>query len=245
MPSSHSGRLAEAGKCHRYGCKFHPRILSGTSSSDKSTENVAYTSPMSGFRASIATLIEKEARPVDKFGHQPRLYTLTQQIGEGLTYDDDIVYAAAWLHDLGVFVGNRPEDPAALAQWDHVAYACSRVPQILTEAGFPKEKIPAVLDCIRQHQPHDDPQSLEATILRDADILEQLGAIGILRNVSKTGRDTRYSRFSDIAPVLRKSLADLPARLRLARARELAQPKIRLLASFLEAINSEAAGNLY
>ena len=200
---------------------------------------------MSGFRAPIAALIEKEALPVDKFGHQPRLYALTQQIGEGLAYDDDIVYAAAWLHDLGVFVGNRPEDPVALATWDHVAYACNRVPQILTEAGFPKEKIPAVLDCIRQHQPHDNPQSLEATILRDADILEQLGAIGILRNVSKVGRDTRYARFTGIAPVLRKSLSNLPARLHIARARELAQPKIRLLASFLEAIDSEAAGNLY
>jgi uncharacterized protein len=192
------------------------------------------------FRAPIARILEVEARPVDKFGHQPRLYALTRQIGEDLAYDDDIVYAAAWLHDIGVFVGNRPEDPQALQNWDHVGYACMRVPEILRESGFPPEKIPAVLDAIRAHQPHGDPQTIEATILRDADILEQLGAIGILRNVSKVGRDTRYARFSEILPVLRKALSDLPPRLRTARARDLAQPRIELLAAFLKAVDSEA-----
>ncbi len=53
------------------------------------------------FRSFIAGLIAREARPVDKYGHQPRLYALTQKVGEGLTYDDDIVFAAAWLHDIG------------------------------------------------------------------------------------------------------------------------------------------------
>lgn len=197
------------------------------------------------FRASIATLIEHEARPVDKFGHQPRLYELTRQIGEGIAYDDDIVYAAAWLHDIGVFLGNRPEAPEELRHWDHVAYACERVPGILAHAGFPREKIPAVLDAIRTHQPHDEPATIEATILRDADILEQLGAIGILRNISKVGRDTRYARFNEILPVLKRSLADLPGKVRLDKTKELAQEKIRLLGQFLAAAEAEAGANLY
>lgn len=197
------------------------------------------------FRSLIAELVQREARPVDKYGHQPRLYTLTRAIGEGLTYDDDIVYAAAWLHDIGVFVGNRPEDPDQLRRWDHVQYACDRTPVILRETGFPEEKISAVLDAIRMHQPHDDPQTIEAVILRDADILEQLGAIGILRSVSKVARDTRYARFSDIVPALRKAAAELPGKLRVARARELAAPKIRLLAAFLDSVDAEAAGELF
>ncbi len=196
------------------------------------------------FRTAIARLIEQEARPVDKFGHQPRLYALTRLIGERLVYDDDIVFAAAWLHDLGVFIGNRPEDISALATWDHVSYACSRVPDLLHQSGFPPEKIPAVLDAIRTHQPHDDPRTIEATILRDADILEQLGAIGILRNVSKVGRDTRFHRFSDIVPVLSKALHTLPPLLRLESARELARPRIALLAGFLDSVDREAGNFL-
>ena len=198
-----------------------------------------------GFRSLLAGLIAREARPVDKYGHQPRLYALTCLIAEGLTYDDDVVYAAAWLHDLGVFVGNRPDDPELLRHWDHVGYACERAPVILQEAGFPAEKIPAVLDAIRTHQPKDDPQTIEAVILRDADILEQLGAIGLLRIISKVGRDTRYARFSDALPVMRTALADLPAKLRTARARELAAPKVRLLAAFLEAVDREAGDALF
>src|SRR5215469_849802 len=197
------------------------------------------------FRHLIAELIHREARPVDKFGHQPRLYSLTRVIGEGLTYDDDVIFAAAWLHDIGVFVGNRPEDPDQLRRWDHVQYACNRAATILREVEFPDEKIPAVLDAIRTHQPHDDPQTIEAVILRDADILEQLGAVGILRNVSKVGRDTRYARFSEIIPVLKKAVAELPAKLLLDRARELAAPKIRTLSVFLDSVDAEAAGELF
>jgi len=197
------------------------------------------------FRTNIADVIAREARPIDKYGHQPRLYELTRVIGEEFTYDDDIVFAAAWLHDLGVFVGNRPEDPKLLGRWDHVAYACERVPLILGEAGFPEHKIPAVLDAIRTHQPKDDPQTIEAVILRDADILEQLGAIGLLRAISKVGRDTRYSRFSDVLPVMRSALAELPPRLRTERAKALAPPRIQLLREFIEAVDRDAGDALF
>ncbi|RXS93049.1 HD domain-containing protein [Silvibacterium dinghuense] len=197
------------------------------------------------FRLAIPQILEREALPVDKFGHQPRLYRLTREIGKGLAYDDDVVFAAAWLHDLGVFIGHRPEGATALKTWDHVAYACARAPEILASTDFPAEKIPAVLEAIRNHQPQDTPQSLEATILRDADILEQLGAIGILRNVSKVGRDTRYARFSEILPVLRRSLETLPGKIQLDATQALAKPRIELLTAFLAAVEAEAGNLLY
>src|SRR5580704_12492127 len=98
------------------------------------------------FRQAIEEYIRREARPADKFGHQPRLYALTVEIGEEFDYDDDVVFAAAWLHDLGVFIGHRPEEPEKLAQWDHVGYAIRRAPEVLREAGFPVAKIDAVLE---------------------------------------------------------------------------------------------------
>lgn len=181
---------------------------------------------------------------MDKFGHQPRLDALTEAVGEGLSYDRDVVRAAAWLHDLGVFVGHRPEDPAELARWDHVAYACQHAPEVLRRVGFPEAKIPAVLEVIRQHQPKDEPKTLEATILRDADILEQLGAIGILRTVSKVGRDTRFSRFTEAVDVLRSNLTQLPGQIRLDSARRLAQSRIAALQTFLQAVDDEGDANL-
>ncbi|HEY1809260.1 MAG TPA: HD domain-containing protein [Acidobacteriaceae bacterium] len=192
----------------------------------------------------LAHYVETQARPVDKFGHQPRLIELTHTLGAALACDREVVAAAAWLHDLGVFVGHRPENPAELARWDHVAYACSHTPDILRQAGFPEDKIPRVLACIRQHQPADEPESIEATVVRDADILEQLGAIGILRTVSKVGRDTRFPRFTDAVAVLRRNLAELPGQLRLESARQLAVPRIAILQQFLQAVHDESGTNL-
>jgi uncharacterized protein len=193
----------------------------------------------------LADYIEGEARPVDKFGHQPRLMALTEAVGAGLEYDRDVVAAAAWLHDLGVFVGHRPEDPEQLARWDHVTYACTHAPVILRDAGFPEEKVGAVVEAIRQHQPQDEPRTMEATVLRDADILEQLGAIGILRTAAKVGRDTRVPRFTDAVAILQHNLDILPGKIRLASARRLAQPRIDLLRKFLHAADDESGTNLF
>jgi len=197
------------------------------------------------WRAVIAEYIAREARPIEKYGHQPRLYQLTLQIGESLTYDDDVVYAAAWLHDLGVFVGHRPESPELLVKWDNVRYILDRAPALLTDFGFPHEKVSAVLECIRTHQPAFEPLTVEATILRDADILEQLGAIGILRTVAKIGRDTRFATFTDAVASLGRALRELPPLLRLPHSRALAEPRTVLLAAFLHGAEEEAAGHLH
>lgn len=196
------------------------------------------------WRTAVIEYIRREAQPVDKFGHQPRLYALTRAIGEGLTYDDDVVFAATWMHDLGVFIGHRPEEPLALQAWDNVVYAIERTPDLLNHFGFPPEKIPAVIDAIRTHQAHKEPQSIEAEILRDADILEQLGAMGILRAVSKVGRDTRYATFSSIVPYLQKAIDTLPPLLRLPSAKALAEPRVQTLQQFLAAVECEAQGEL-
>ena len=122
-------------------------------------------------------------------------------------YDDDVVYAAAWLHDLGVFIGHRPEDPLELSRWDNVAYAMKQAPAVLLQCGFPATEVAPVVEAIRTHQPHLSPSTIEGMILRDADILEQLGAVGILRVAAKIGRDTRYPTFTSAANTLRKALA--------------------------------------
>ena len=200
---------------------------------------------MSTYRPVLETYIANHANPQHKFGHQPRLYALTKQIGQGLTYDDDVVFAAVWFHDLGVFIGHRPEDEDALKTWDHVAYITEKAPAILTEAGFPEEKIPDVLEVIRTHQPHNTPITLEATIARDADILEQLGAIGITRTLAKLGNDTRFLTFTDALKALKKQLETLPTKLHLETSRILAAPKLKIMQTFIESLESEGGDNLY
>ena len=187
------------------------------------------------YREAIAGYIRAEANPPDKFSHQPRLYQLAKQLAQGQPFDDDVLYAAAWLHDIGVFIGHRPEDPIALAKWDSVAYALKEAPGLLERFGFPNEKIPAVTEVIRTHLPSGRPTSFEGILMRDADILEQLGAVGILRTVSKVGRDTRFITFEDAIRVLQRNAEQLPGQLRLDSARDLAVSKIKTMNTFLSA----------
>ncbi|MEI8234966.1 MAG: HD domain-containing protein [Verrucomicrobiota bacterium] len=198
--------------------------------------------PTAAFRSALVDYLRAQARPVDKFSHQPRLYALARRLGEGRSFDDEVLFAAAWLHDLGVFIGHRPEDPAALAAWDHVAYVRGRAPDLLRGFGFPEEKIGAVLTAIEGHLPSAIPKTPEGELLRDADLLEQLGAVGILRTVSKVSRDTRFPTFRDALEQLRRNATELPGKLRLPEARRLAEPRLRVLTAFLEAAEAEAGG---
>jgi uncharacterized protein len=193
------------------------------------------------YRAAIAEYIRVQAKPPDKFSHQPRLYQLARQLAEGQPFDDDVLFAAVWLHDLGVFIGHRPEDLAALAAWDNVAYAMRETPKVLRQFGFPETKIPAVSEVIRNHLPSAKPTSFESVLMRDADILEQLGAIGILRTASKVGRDTRFVRFGDALRLLRRNAEQLPGQLQLPSAQRLAKERVRVLRAFLDAAEAEGA----
>ncbi len=199
----------------------------------------------SGWRNSVIEYIRANACPADKFGHQPRLYALARRIGQGLDYDDDVLFAAAWMHDLGVFIGHRPEDPEQLKRWDHVPYTIASTRELLVGWGFSEEKLDDVAEAIRTHQPQDNPETAEAILLRDADILEQLGAVGTLRAFVKVGRDTRYATFSSVVPVLRRALAELPDKLRMEGSRRLAAPRVVALSAFLAALDEEAGELLH
>ena len=86
---------------------------------------------------------------------------------------------------------------------------------------------------------------MEGTLLRDADILEQLGAIGLLRAAAKIGRDTRVPTFSSIVPVLSHAVNHLANQTRLIQTKVMAEPRVEMLRSFLAAIKNEAGNQLY
>jgi uncharacterized protein len=202
---------------------------------------------VTGWRDAVVAYIREEAKPADKFGHQPRLYALAVDIAAGSPEpcDDDVLFAAAWMHDLGVFLGHRPADPIKLAAWDHVPYTIARTRELLARWGFPQGKLEAVAEAIRTHQAKDESVLPEAVVLRDADILEQLGAIGALRALVKVGRDTRYATYSDVLPVLDGAVRNLPGQLRLPLSRELAKSRVEALRLLLGSIRSEAGKFLF
>lgn len=168
--------------------------------------------------------------------HCRRLYATMRRIAkaERLHADDDVLFALAWLHDIGTFdefsgLADSPPSCAAIA-----------ADQLLAEAGFPVEKLERVSGIIREHSFEEKPRpSMEARILLDADMLEFLGAIGLMRLLSIVGLE-------DWVPEPRAALglaldfaASLPGRMHYPASHEMARERMAETNAFTEALSAE------
>jgi uncharacterized protein len=120
--------------------------------------------------------------PVHGFDHVQRVVHLATQIAQAEGADLEIVQAAALLHD----AHNNRKSSAPHARKTHHHASADFAADILAAEGWPTERIAAVQHCIRAHRFRDNsepPQTLEAKILFDADKLDAIGAIGVIRAV--------------------------------------------------------------
>ena len=76
-------------------------------------------------------------------------------------------------------------------QYDHALRSKQVAESFLREQDFPPELIEAVLECIEQHHPGGANRRIESILLSDADALDFLGAVGVLRDFSKKPNDLR------------------------------------------------------
>jgi len=118
--------------------------------------------------------------PVHGLSHVLRVYHLAEVLAEAEGADIEIVRASALLHDAeGPGVGDsRLEHQHASAQF---------ADGILSDEGWSDEKISEVQHCIRAHRFRDQseqPQSIEAKVLFDADKLDAIGAVGAVRAIA-------------------------------------------------------------
>ncbi len=118
--------------------------------------------------------------PVHGFDHIQRVYRMAERLAKAEGADLEIVRAAALLHDAeGPLSGDaRIEHQLASAQFAR---------QILEREGWPEDRIAAVQHCIRAHRFRDEreqPETIEAQVLFDADKLDAIGAIGAVRVIA-------------------------------------------------------------
>ena len=107
------------------------------------------------------------------YEHSYRIYQLARKIGEGVDYDDEVLHAACFLHDIEMSSG-------------HPASSAEKARAILGETGFAPGKIDAVYQAILGHMPDEEggltqELSVEGKLLHDANLLESVGAVGLVR----------------------------------------------------------------
>jgi uncharacterized protein len=193
--------------------------------------------------------------PVHGFDHVERVLALAQNLGAELGADLEILQAAALLHDAA---GAAPLSEGRAAH-EHASAEFARA--VLEQEGWPSQRIEPVLHCIRAHRYRgaEQPISLEAQVLFDADKLDVIGAFGVARTIGyavqagapifaepslqflDTGElepGEPHSAFHEYLFKLRR----VRDRLHTEPARRLAAEREQLLRAFFEQLAAEARG---
>jgi uncharacterized protein len=118
--------------------------------------------------------------PAHDWNHVLRIINTIKKISKDLDIDLPCLLAAAYCHDLVNLPKNHPDRIKASE------LSANKSQQYLEDAGFTQSEIEKIKDIIIEHSFSKGlrPSSLEAAILQDADRLDALGAIGILRCAS-------------------------------------------------------------
>ena len=175
--------------------------------------------------------------PAWGYSHSVRDYKLARQLAseDGVTLDDDVLYAAAYLHDMAAFA------PYEKADVDHADEAARIVDSVLAGSGFPMGKIDAVRGAIRTHMYDRDPSGPEAIYLHDADALDWLGSIGVARIFGLVDPNGGEPTGPAAVKMLRDNLAKVPPRVLSKAGRAQVASRTAELQRFLRELGRESA----
>jgi uncharacterized protein len=190
----------------------------------------------SDWRAAVHRFAEENLKhPAWGLSHSMRDYELAKELAaaDQVSLDDDVLYAAAYLHDVAAFEPFR-------SRADHQDEAARIVESMLEGTGFPMSKIEAVRGAIRTHMYDRDPVGPEAIYLHDADALDWLGAIGVARVFGLVDPKGGKPDGPAAVKMLEKSLEDVPPRIVSKAGKERAAQRVRGLEQFLRDLRAES-----
>jgi HD domain len=181
-----------------------------------------------GWRTAVREFAAEHFKnPAWGYSHSVRDYQLARGLAmaDHAKFDDDVLYAAAYLHDIAAF------PPWADPKVDHADEGARIVDQVLKGTGFPMAKIDAVRGAIRTHMYDRDPAGVEALYLHDADALDWLGAVGAARVIAAV---------PDFIPMLESNLAKVPSRVLSPAGRTQVEQRRSELDQFLRDLRRES-----
>ena len=179
--------------------------------------------------------------------------------------DLDILVPAALLHDIARDLENEDKS----GKTDHAELGGQMAEELLRNIAYDESKIGEIKACIRSHRfrSGNEPKTLEAKILYDADKLDIIGAVGIARsfilagqfgqsidieediedyikrNTTENGRildDSKHTPFIEYE----LSLKRIPARLHTEKAKEIGASRIKYMEEYFNRLKLEIGGQL-
>jgi uncharacterized protein len=163
--------------------------------------------------------------------HTRRLLHLISNIGKDQHYDAYVIWFVAYLHDWGAY-------PKWLqAGVDHALRSKQVAEAFWKEKDYPPELLPPLLECIETHHTGGSNRRIEAILLSDADALDFLGVVGVLRDFSKKPGDLRtaYEVVQERKEKSRKSIY-------LESSKVIAAQRLERMESLLKSFEEETFG---
>jgi HD superfamily phosphodiesterase len=168
--------------------------------------------------------------------HYERNYLMSMTLAhaEGLKVDTDVLFAAAFLHDMGVF------EPYVIAGAEHSQTAADAIETVLAPSGFPMAKIDAVKAVVLAHMYYAAvPDNPTAQVHHDADTLDFLGTIGVTRIVSLTSRHPWAENLQTAIATLQNFAEQLPPTLITDTAKGYSKTRVMEMKAFITTLLSQ------
>ncbi len=155
------------------------------------------------WRKKLLALVAPELRKLDvahRVEHSLRVYRNCKKLAKNYKKADlGALYAASLLHDIGQTVKDHDE---------HGHKSIEIAEKMLKKAGFPEKKYNLVFEAVIKHDDYiwvgnhsnNKPKSIEAKIFQDADRLESIGVMGIIRQFLFAGRHNKKIYDDEIPP---------------------------------------------
>lgn len=164
--------------------------------------------------------------------HVHRMVQWCERLGRAAGADMEVLVAGALVHDVGVTVNRKL----------HFTAGRELARGILLSSGFTQARVEDALHVMEAHSRYGgpEPRTLEAKVARDADAIEYLGAIGIVRAVVRGLTDGSFSgRAEDFPVFLRQVMEKVRSTFQIEGASRIAQDRIKFMEEFLKRMEEE------
>lgn len=181
--------------------------------------------------------------------HSRRDYSVARDLAhaDGVKVDDDVLFAAAYIHDIAGF---EPWEDKDLTH-DHSDVGAAKLGEVLVSLGFPAAKLDAVREATRTHMYYRKATQPEAIYIHDADALDWLGAIGVARIIATVEHGKASAAQPDpyAAPdlpaavaLIEQNLKDAPVGVQSAAGRARVPALVAEARAFVDRLKTESEG---
>jgi len=177
-------------------------------------------------------LVNAELREAALFGlsHIERAKKNFDSIKEELKFDEEVASLSLMLHCVGA------------RQWiqfnqDLTATSVNLTKRFLTQANYPSKNFDQIIHCVQESGLSGKPKTIEAMLVHDANMLDEIGAIGILKDsVLFVKQRKTQEQFLDC---LRAKSFHLNETFFTEKGRELSEEGIEYYVSFVKILQKE------